>query len=74
MRIEYCTDFFFGNDERNIPEDLTGEKVNPKCWGYLSFAMTGYGFMPMTILSKTNSALTSSSTPAYYTPASGFNN
>jgi hypothetical protein len=74
MRIEYCTDFFFGNDERNIPEDLTGEKVNPKCWGYLSFAMTGYSFMPMTILSKTNSALTGSSTPAYYTPATGFNN
>ena len=74
MRIEYCTDFFFGNDERNIPEDLTGEKVNPKCWGYLSFAMAGYGFMPMTILSKTNSALTGSIKPAYYTPASGFNN
>jgi hypothetical protein len=74
MRIEYCTDFFFGNDERNIPEDLTGEKVNPKCWGYLSFAMTGYSFMPMTILSKTNTALTGSIKPAYYTPASGFNN
>jgi uncharacterized MnhB-related membrane protein len=74
MRIEYCTDFFFGNDERNIPEDLTGKTVNPKCWGYLSFAMTGYSFMPMTILSKTNTALTGSIQPAYYTPASGFNN
>ena len=74
MRIEYCTDFFFGNTDRNIPGDLTGKTTNPKCWGYLSFAMTGYGFMPMTILSKTNSALTGSSTPAYYTPATGFNN
>jgi hypothetical protein len=74
MRIEYCTDFFLGNTERGIPGDITGATVDKKCWGYLSFAMTGYIFMPMTILSKTNSALTGSNRPAYYTPASGFNN
>jgi hypothetical protein len=74
MRIEYCTDFFFGNTERGVVGDITGAKVDKRCWGYLSFAMAGYSFMPMTILSKTNTALTGSIKPAYYTPATGFNN
>jgi hypothetical protein len=53
MRTEYCSDSFFGNEQRGIDADLTGATINPKCWGYLTFAISGYNFMPMSILSNT---------------------
>jgi hypothetical protein len=56
MRSEYCMDDLLGNEDRGI-EAIEPALINDKCWGYLSVAIPGYTYMPMTILSKVTQAI-----------------
>ena len=51
MRREYCTDDLLGNENRGI-EPVDPSNIDDQCWGYLSIAIAGYAYKPMSILSK----------------------
>ena len=53
MRQYYCN--------KLLKSDLTGNSMNPKCWGFLSIDTTQFQVFPMTILATTNQAITNCS-------------
>ena len=56
MRIEYCTDDLLGNENRDI-EAVDPADIDDRCWGFLSVKISGYSYMPMSILSKVTEAI-----------------
>jgi hypothetical protein len=56
MRREYCTDDLLGNENRGI-EPVDPVNIDDQCWGYLSIAIAGYSYKPMSILSKMTTAI-----------------
>ena len=53
MRQYYCN--------KLLKSDLTGNSMNPKCWGFLSIDTTQFQVFPMTVLATTNQAITNCS-------------